>query len=153
MKILIDADACPSLSLIEEIVKQFAAPLFLYSDLNHQIESEYGQVIYVDQGFQSVDIHIVNNVKKDDLVITGDYGLALICLSKGALVIHPRGTIYNNKNIDKMMLTRHLARKNRNYTSKIKGPRKRKKEDDKLLEKNLTKLLSQKKGKKEVKDD
>lgn len=144
MKIIVDADACPSLSLIEDIVKQYDAELCLYTDLNHCLESDYGQVIYVDQGFQSVDMHIINTVKKDDIVITGDYGLALICLAKEALVIHPRGIIYNKKNIDKLMLKRHLARKQRNQNNKVKGPKKRTKNDDNLLKENLTKLLSKK---------
>lgn len=144
MKLIIDADACPSIPLIEEIAKEHKVEMFLYTDFNHNIKSEYAKVIVVDQGFQSVDMHIVNVVTRNDLVITGDYGLALMCLAKDSVVIHPNGIIYNNENIDKMVFERHISSLARKRNNRIKGPKKRTKEDDVLLISNLGKILSNK---------
>ncbi|MDD2181698.1 MAG: YaiI/YqxD family protein [Bacilli bacterium] len=141
MKLIIDADACPSLFLIEEVAKKHNIEMFIYRDFNHNISSEYGQVIVVDQGFQSVDMHISNVASNNDVVVTQDYGLALICLSKGASAIHPNGTIYDDKNIDKMIFERHISGQMRKINKRVKGPKKRTKENDSMLVTNLTNLL------------
>ncbi len=144
MRIIVDADACPSLHLIEDVATKYNTELILYTDVNHNIKSDVGKVIVVDQGYQNVDIYISNIVSNNDIVITADYGLALICLSKDALVIHPKGTIYNNNNIDIMMFERYLSSQIRKQTKKNKGPKKRTSDDDNLLVKNLAKMLSEK---------
>ncbi len=142
MRIIIDADACPSVSKITSIAKEYNVDLFLYTDFNHNIASEYGKVIVVDQGYQSVDMYISNMVTNNDVVVTQDYGLALICLSKEAQVIHPNGFIYDDDNIDKMMFERHLSSQQRIRSKRVKGPKKRTKEDEDLLINNLVKILS-----------
>ena len=81
MKIIIDGDACPSISIIENIAKEYYRSI-IYCDINHFIQSDYSKVKVVDSGFQSVDMYVVNNAKKDDIVITQDYGVAAMCLAK-----------------------------------------------------------------------
>lgn len=143
MMLIIDADACPSLDLITSIAKKNNLKVLIYTDVNHNIITDYGKIIVVDQGFQNVDMHIVNKVKANDIVITNDYGLALLCLAKNAKVMNANGFIYSNKNIDKMMFERHIRRIERHRTKKVKGPKKRTKKDIENLEHNLNKLLSQ----------
>ncbi|MEI3509043.1 MAG: DUF188 domain-containing protein [Bacilli bacterium] len=55
---------------------------------------DYSKIIYVDQGNDSVDLYIANTVKKDDIVITQDYGVATTVLAK-ADAINPKGLIYD----------------------------------------------------------
>ena len=50
MKILIDADACPVVSIVEEIAQQYQVPLLLICDTSHIIDTEYGELITVDKG-------------------------------------------------------------------------------------------------------
>ena len=46
------------------------------------------------QGGDAVDFTIVNRAREGDIVVTQDYGLAAMVLSKGARAIHPGGLIY-----------------------------------------------------------
>lgn len=140
MKVLVDADACPSIPLITDITENHKIDLFLYCDNTHNLTSTYGTVIICDKGFQSVDIKLMNHILKNDIIITQDYGIAVIALSKGAYVIHPKGKIYTSENIDAMLLERHLNSRQR-HKKNIKGPKKRTLEDDERLFENLSFLL------------
>ena len=80
MRILIDGDACPGISIIEKIAKNYNIQTLLYCDINHFISSDYIEVKVVDSGFQSVDMYIMNETKENDIVISQDYGVAAICL-------------------------------------------------------------------------
>lgn len=133
MNLIVDADACPSIKLITNKAKEYKIDLILYSDYTHDLKNEYGKIITVSKGFQSVDMVISNNIEKDDILITQDFGLATIGLSKGAHVIHPKGMIYSDENIDGLLFERHLNNKERKNRNHIKGPKKRTKEDDNRL--------------------
>ena len=90
---------------------------------------------------QLEDDYIANNTDKNDIVITQDYGVAAMALGKGALDISPRGYIYDNDNIDRLLFERHLSQKNRRAGGKSKGNHKRNKEDDDRLYYNLEVLI------------
>ena len=62
MRIIVDGDACPGISIIENIAKKYNIELILYCDINHYINLNYGEVRVVDSGFQSVDMKIANEV-------------------------------------------------------------------------------------------
>lgn len=57
----------------------------------------------VDRGADSVDIVLVNNCNKGDIVVTQDYGVAAMALGKGAYAIHQSGKWFTNDNIDEML--------------------------------------------------
>ena len=130
MRIIVDADATPSINLIEKLASNDQVPCILIADDTHDLTSTYSEVITVSKGFQSVDMYLVNIIKEHDIVITQDYGLATIALSKNCYVIHPKGTIYTNDNIDIMLATRHLNAKKMQQKKHLKGPKKRNKDDD-----------------------
>ena len=94
MKILIDADACPVVSIVEEIAQQYQVPLLLICDTSHIIDTEYGELITVDKGADSVDFFLINKAKKKDIIVTQDYGVAAMALGKGAYAIHQNGKWY-----------------------------------------------------------
>lgn len=141
MRIIIDGDACPGISIIEKVAKSYMIPIIIFCDVNHFIYSEYSNVRIVDSGFQSVDMYIANETKENDIVMSQDYGVAAICLSKKAYVINPKGYIYSNNNIEKLLEERHIYQKIRRSGGRTSHTSKRIIEDDKRLEKNILCLI------------
>ena len=82
-------------------------------------------------------------MKKGDLVVTQDYGVAAMALSKGSYAIHQSGKWYTNENIDFMLMERHISKKARRASSKnhMKGPRKRSDKDDLNFEASFERLV------------
>lgn len=138
MRIIIDGDACPGISIIEKVAKSYKVEVVIFCDINHFIQSDYSAVKIVDSGFQSVDMYVVNETKENDIVISQDYGVAAICLGKNAEVLNPKGHIYNEGNIDRLLEERHISQKIRKGGGRTGNPKKRTPEDDQRLEKNLT---------------
>ena len=101
----------------------------------------------VGAGADAVDFALTAECKKGDIVVTQDYGVAAMILTKGAHGLHQSGMRYTNDNIDGLLMERHIAKKARMSKAKhhMKGPRKRTEEDDRrflaALEKLLTELL------------
>lgn len=144
MKILIDADACPVVRIAERIAREHNIPVTLLCDTNHVLQSEYSDIKIIGAGADAVDFALVGLCKKNDIVITQDYGVAAMILGKGAYGIHQSGKWYTNENIDQMLMERHLAKKARMGKGKhhLKGPKKRIEEDDKRFEESLEHLIS-----------
>ena len=67
MRIIVDGDACPGISIIENIAKKYNIELILYCDINHYINLNYGEVRVVDSGFQRVDMKSIKERKKEKI--------------------------------------------------------------------------------------
>ena len=143
MQILVDADACPVVSIVEEIAEKYNIPSTLLCDTNHVLYSDYSEVIVVGAGADAVDYKLIGICHKGDIVISQDYGVAAMALAKGAYAIHQSGKWYTNENIDQMLMERHINKKARRGSHKnhIKGPRKRTEEDDTQFEQSFKKLI------------
>lgn len=143
MHILVDADACPVVSIVEKTAKQYQIPCTLLCDTNHVLYSDYSEVKIIGAGADAVDYALINSCHKGDIVVSQDYGVATMALSKGAYAIHQSGRWYTNDNIDQMLMERHMAKKARMGKGKhhIKGPAKRTEEDDKRFEASLKQLI------------
>lgn len=143
MRILVDADACPVVLIVEKIAKEYNIPVVLLCDTNHVLSSDYSEVKVIGAGADAVDFALVNLCAKGDIVVTQDYGVAAMALGKGAYGIHQSGKWYTNENIDQMLMERHLAKKARQGKGKhhLKGPSKRTEEDDKRFEESFAKLI------------
>ena len=141
--IYVDADACPVVKQVEKIAKRSNIPVILLCDTNHVLNSEYSEVVVVDAGADSVDFALINRCKKDDIVVTQDYGVACMTLSKKAFPIHQSGKWYTNENIDELMMARHLSKVARRKTSKnhLKEPAKRTEDDNKRFEDSFQALV------------
>lgn len=144
MKIIVDGDGCPGINIIERIAKKNNLELIIYCDIHHFIAVNYGEVRVVDSGFQSVDMKVVNVCEFNDIVVSQDYGVAAICLSKRAKVISPTGKIYTNENIDTLLEQRHVSQKIRRGGGKTPNAKKRTNEDNLRLEKRLISLVEEK---------
>lgn len=143
MKILVDADACPVVPIIIRVAKELNIPVTLFCDTNHIIQSDYAQIRIIGAGADAVDFALINACSAGDVVVTQDYGLAAMVLSKQAYAIHQSGRWYTAENIDTLLAERHIAKKARMSKAKhhLKGPRKRSLEDDKRFEESFRKLI------------
>lgn len=144
MKILVDADACPVLNITEQIAKEKKISLLFLCDTSHHLESEYAEVITISKGNDAVDFALINRVEAGDIVITQDYGVAVMALGKKAYPIHQSGKWYTNENIDQMLLERHVMKtawRTSRKKLRAKGQTKRKKEDDLRFEISLKNLI------------
>ena len=149
MRVFIDADACPVVSIVENISKKYNIPVTLLYDTNHVLTSEYSEVIVVGAGADAVDYKLISICHKGDIVVSQDYGVAAMALGKGAFAIHQSGKWYTNDNIDQMLMERHLNKKARRSSHKnhMKGPRKRTEEDDVRFAQSFEKLILMAKSK------
>lgn len=143
MKILVDADACPVIFIVEQTAKKYGIPAILLCDTNQALQSEYSEVKVIGAGADAVDFALVGLCQKGDLVVTQDYGVAAMILGKGAYGIHQSGKWYTDENIDRMLMERHISKKVRRSRLKhhLKGPAKRTVEDDGRFEESLERLI------------
>ena len=88
-----------------------------------------------------MDFKLVNLVREGDIVVTQDYGLAAMCLARKAIPLSQNGMVYTDKNIDQLLFTRYVSKKIRNSGGRLKGPSKRKPEQDKAFEEALERLI------------
>lgn len=143
MQIYVDADACPAVSIVENMAKKHNVPVTLLCDTNHILHSDYSEVMIVGAGADAVDYKLISICHRGDIVVSQDYGVAAMALGKGAYAIHQSGKWYTNENIDGMLMERHLNRKARRGSHKnhIKGPKKRTDEDDDRFAQSLEELV------------
>lgn len=142
MQILVDADACPVVRLVEQTAKAHRLPVTLLCDDSHLLRSDYSQVRVIGRGADAVDFALVNLCQPGDVVVTQDYGVAAMALGHGAHAIHQSGMLYTPDNIDQLLMERHLSRKLRQSGKHHqKGPRKRTHEDDERFLQAFTQLL------------
>lgn len=141
-KILIDADGCPVVDVTVRIANSYHTECFILCDTSHVFEKKGATTLTYSKGADSVDFALVNLVSAGDIVITQDYGLAAMCLSKKAVVIDQNGMQYTDDNIDALLLARHTAKKIRKAGGRLRGPSKRTPELDAKFEITLTKLLT-----------
>ena len=144
-RVLVDADACPVIKIVERVAKAHGVPVTLLCDTNHVLTSDYSDVKVIGAGADAVDFALINLCRCGNVVVTQDYGVAALALGKGAYAIHQNGGLYTQDNIDRMLMERHLARKARMGKGKhhLKGPKKRTKEEDEAFETAFRKLLMQ----------
>ena len=141
MRILIDADGCPVVDICVREAKRVGVQCHIFCDTSHEFDKDGAETHAVPKGADSADFYLVNFIAKGDIVITQDYGLASMALSKCATVINQDGLEYTEYNIDALLLARHTAKKIRNAGGRLKGSPKRTKEQDKSFEEKLSQLL------------
>lgn len=143
MRMLIDADGCPVVDITIQIAREHQVECLLLCDTAHVFEKPGVQTLTFSKGADSVDFALVNLLLPGDLVITQDYGLAAMCLSRRARVLHQDGMEYTNDNIDALLLARHTAKKIRNSGGRLKGHAKRTRTQDEGFESALRQLLDE----------
>ena len=66
-----------------------------------------------------------------------------MCLAKNATALNQNGLIYSEKNMDELLLSRHIHKKVRRAGGRMKGPKKRTKQQDEAFEKALIALFEE----------
>jgi len=141
MQLWIDADACPVVNLAIRVAARHGVEVTLVCDDAHHMQREGARTITVSRGADSADLMLVNLVHKGDCVVTQDYGLAALCLARGARPMDQNGRIYDENNIDSLLGMRHISQKVRRAGGRMKGPPKRTKEQDDWFEQALESVL------------
>ncbi len=142
MQILVDADACPVKEIIVRVAREMALPVIMFVDTAHIINDGYSRVVTVDKGADSVDIALVNALRKGNIVVTQDYGVAAMALGKRAAVLDQNGRVYTAENIDRLLFERHIGKKIRRAGGRANNVKKRSPEDDLHFEVSLRGLLA-----------
>lgn len=143
MRILIDADGCPVTEQTVKIAEEYHIEVIIFCDTSHIFNFENVKIITVDKGSDSADFALVNEAEEKDLVITQDYGLSAMALSKKCIVLNQNGRIIDGKNIDTLLSARHISKKDRMRGKHLKGPKKRNSSQNAEFEKSLRRILNE----------
>ena len=141
MHIYVDADACPVKDIIVRLARQYSVPVTMVTDTSHQLHDGYSRIITVDKARDSADLALINLVHCGDIVVTQDYGVAALALSKHCHPIHQNGMLYTSQNMGRHLLEQHLGQKMRRSGKRIHGQRKRTPQDDRAFESAFCSLL------------
>lgn len=144
MRILIDADGCPVIKQTIDTAKRYNTKVIIFCDTSHIINNDYAKTITVSKGADSVDFALVNQIIPDDIVITQDYGLAAMVLSKKGKAITQNGLIITDNNLNMLLTSRYENKKLRMSGKHTKGPKRRTADNDKAFVTALEKLITDK---------
>ncbi len=147
MRIWIDADGCPVVKETIKIARKRRIPVTIVKNIAHRFNEQEGvEVITVDRSVDRVDFVITNALEEGDVVISQDYGLHAMILSRGAHGLQVNGQWITRENIDGHLLRRHENRERRRKEKRYTKHKKRTAEDDQHFEEGLETLLEELKG-------
>ncbi|KGX87500.1 YaiI/YqxD family protein [Pontibacillus litoralis] len=132
MNIYVDADACPVKEIIIEAGNHFEIPVTLVKSISHYSNEDAPsgvRTVYVDTGSDAADFRIMQLAVAGDIIVTQDYGLAALALSKGCQVLHHKGFLFTHENIDGLLQNRYVSAQARKAGKRTKGPKPMGKED------------------------
>lgn len=119
---------------------KYGIPVITVASFNHNIVSS--QHISVESGSQEADLKIINITTPGDIIITQDWGLAALVLSKNASAMSPAGIEYESERMTFMLEEREIKAKFRRNGGRTKGPKKRSAEDDIRFLRTLETIVS-----------
>lgn len=125
MKILVDADAFPNALkeiLLRAVLKRQITTIFIANKKISIPNESFISMEVVSQGPDEADHRIAEVCEEGDLVITADIPLADRIVTKGAIGLDPRGTIYDENNIKHLLAMRNLMEELRNAGEITGGP-------------------------------
>ncbi|MCR8641966.1 YaiI/YqxD family protein [Paenibacillus sp. N1-5-1-14] len=142
-RVIVDADSCPVKHEIIAAGQANSVPVVLVASFDHVLKEagDHVSIVQVDRSDQSADLYIANHIKRGDILVSGDFGLAAMALGKGAYAMSVRGQQYTNENIDYLLDRRHAQMKMRRSGKHSKGPKPFTDEDRKNFLQSLTRLL------------
>lgn len=126
MHIFIDGDGCPVKDAVIEIAQKNQVPVKIVTSFSHFTTKELSEqvsFIYVDDGQDAADYRIIKEIQAGDILVTQDYGLAALALSKKSVVLHQTGFEYSADNMDILLESRYFGAMQRKQGKKTKGPK------------------------------
>lgn len=142
MRIFIDADGCPVVPLAIRLAKEHSLPVTVVKNYAHEVEDAYAEIVTVDISPDAADYYIANALKKGDILITQDYGLAAMALSRGARCLSQNGLILSDHNILSLLDRRHVNRKLRKTQGIYTKLKKRTPADDEAFRRTFLQLIT-----------
>lgn len=114
--IYVDADACPVKQETAKVAERHGLPVVFVANAWFAVPRGPRLRLQVVTGaFDAADDWIVEQVVKDDVVITADIPLASRCLAKGAHVLGPSGKPFTPDSIGNALAMRELMSELRAY--------------------------------------
>lgn len=122
MTVWVDGDACPVKAEVEAVATRHRHPVKIVCNGGLRPSANpLVEVIYVAQGLDVADRHIVDNCGAGDVVVTADIPLAADCVDKGAAVLKPDGDALTERNIAQALATRNLMTEIRSASPLAQG--------------------------------
>ena len=113
MRILVDGDSSGHRDYMVGLCKVTGAELvWVCNFANKPPVQQDGlrlTVILTDIQDQSADMQLMNLAGPEDIVVTGDLGLASVCMAKGAAALSPRGFWFRHDKLEQSLEWRALA--------------------------------------------
>ena len=113
MRILVDGDSSGHRDLLIALAREFDLEIvWVCNHANRPPWPEDGlklTVRHMDVHDQAADIELMNLSRIDDIVITGDLGLASVCIVRGAAALSPRGFWFREDQLLERLEFRALA--------------------------------------------
>ena len=124
--IFIDADACPVTRDAIAVARSHSLPVVLVANQSQNLARYAGragvEILQVASGRDSADFAMVPRLAKEDIVVTGDIGLAAMALGRGCRALSPRGRQYLLATIDAELAVRHAEQRHRRAGGRTTGP-------------------------------
>ena len=126
MRFVIDGDGSPVKDEVIKLADIFNLPVLIVTSVDHFTNKEYPafvSFIYVDKGADGADYRIVKEIQEGDIVVTQDYGLASLLISKKVRIFHHIGKEYLPETIDTLLTPRYIGGQLRKAGKRTKGPK------------------------------
>lgn len=125
-RLYVDADACPVIPSTIGIARTRRVPVVLVANHTQNLRRFDGrdgvEIVEVSGGRDAADFAIASRIAAEDVLVTGDIGLAAMVLGRGARALGFRGKEFHLATIDAALLVRHEEKKVRRAGGRTKGP-------------------------------
>ena len=121
--IYVDADACPVKQEVYKVARRYRLEVMLVANSRMRVtDPDIARLVVVDGGINAADDWIVDQLAKDDIVITADIPLASRCVKREARVLAPTGYEWSDANVGHALATRDLLTGLREAGAMLGGP-------------------------------
>ncbi len=145
MRLLVDGDSGGHRLLLTRVARSGGVELvWVHGPAQRPPEPEEGlslRCVLADGPGQPADVAIMNLAGPGDVVVTGDLGLAVVCVARGAACLSPRGFWYRAEEMEHRAEFRALAARLRRGGARTPGPPAAVRWDDWRFEVELRKAL------------
>lgn len=134
------------MDILRTLQREYGYRLVTVASFHHNVgagDEDGVEHVTVGDGPDAADFAVVNRTRPGDIVVTQDWGLAALVLSKGASCLTPTGYVFSQQRIEFQLDERHIKAKHRRAGGRTKGPRARTAADDEKFERALRRLLEQ----------
>lgn len=143
VRVLLDGDGAPCKAEILRLYQQYSFEWWIFIDVSHYLDISQATIVYCDKGRDSADFALLKQARANDIVITGDMGLAGLALAKQCQVLDFYGRVVHEDNITAILTERYEGQKWRRQNKHLKTIAKRKAEDDERFYLGLKTLLEE----------